>query len=149
MTRLGTCDVLLYVVTRHPSYVLGAMRPMMLSTFLPLASLIMLMSPQWCGHSHVHTTGGRRRCVQPAGRVVVYSLGCCRRLEDELLHQNHRLMAMVIPFAQACKCLLCCGATRLAPAPCSGPLCMVQQLLFCPVCYSLTSFLSGELVRLP
>ena len=46
------------------------------------------MSPQWCGHSHAHTTGGRRRCVQPAGRVVVYSLGCCRRLEDELLHQK-------------------------------------------------------------
>ena len=42
---------------------------------LPLASLIMLMSPQWCGHSHVHTTGGRRQCVQPAGRVVVYSSG--------------------------------------------------------------------------
>ena len=85
------------------------MRPMMLGfPRFPLASLIMLMSPQWCGHSHVHTTGGRRRCVQPAGsgRCVQF-WAAAGGLRTSFYTRNHRLLATVIPFSQACKCLLC------------------------------------------
>ena len=70
-------------------------------------------------------------------------------LRTSFCTRNHRLLASVVPFCTGLQVpvVVCVEDYQVCSCSLLWPfvtLCMVQQLLFYPVCYSFTSFPSGS-----